>query len=141
MFWKWIRFSALVGSFMYLTANLCAGEKPASAQKLESIPTSLTNWWDLTGKPVSCGMMNAVAGRYAAAVADFTAALRSDPNSTLLYQCRGWVYGQQENYERAIADFTEVIRLDPKNADAFWERARNRISKQDFDRAIADCDR
>jgi tetratricopeptide (TPR) repeat protein len=126
---------------MYLTANLCADEKPASDQKLESSLTSLANWWDLTGKPVCCGTMNVVAGRYDAAVVDFTAALRTHSNSALLYQFRGWAYGQQENYDRAIADFTEVIRLDPKNAEAFWERARNLVSKQEFDRAITDCDR
>ena len=51
------------------------------------------------------------------AIADFTEAIRLDPNPDLAYQWRGDAYSDKGEYDKAIADYTESIRLDPNNEE------------------------
>ena len=64
-------------------------------------------------------------GEHDKAIADFTEAIRLDPNqcgcTTSIEVGR---YAQKGEYDKAIADFTEAIRLDPKSAAAYYNRAR-----------------
>ena len=72
------------------------------------------------------------------AIADFTAAIRLDPNSPSALWERGRAYLGNGSFDRAIADFNEVIRLDPNDAGAYNSRGNAYNSKGDIDRAIAD---
>jgi len=72
------------------------------------------------------------------AIADFTAALRLDPNNAKTYQERGVAYLSKGDLDKAIADFTQAIRLDPNDADAYYNRGYVYVTKKDYDRAIAD---
>jgi len=71
------------------------------------------------------------------AVADFTQAIRLDPNSDRAYHGRATAYWSMDDNERAVADYTQSIRLRPNAADysnrglAYWDM-------RDFGRAIAD---
>ena len=43
------------------------------------------------------------------AIADYTEAIRLDPNHVEAYFSRGLVWGAKDDYDKAIADFTEAI--------------------------------
>ena len=46
-------------------------------------------------------------------LADFTEAIRLDPDYRGSYHNRGFAYRNLEKYDLAIADYTEAIRLEP----------------------------
>jgi len=77
---------------------------------------------------------------YDRAIADFTHAIRLNPNKADFYSSRADAWKKKNNYDKAIADISEAIRLNPKDADAYntrgWWLA---TGKKDYDRAIADC--
>jgi tetratricopeptide (TPR) repeat protein len=69
------------------------------------------------------------------AIADYTEAIRLDPNNAGYYITRGLIYGDDD---RAIADYTRAIRLDPNNADGHIRRGRLYHYREEYYRAIAD---
>jgi len=81
------------------------------------------------------------AGNYDRAIAEFTEAIRLNPNHADAYFKRGNVYlmmGKPDN-DRAIAEYTHAIRLDPNYSAAYYNRSVAYNNKGDYDRAIADC--
>jgi tetratricopeptide (TPR) repeat protein len=72
------------------------------------------------------------------AIADYSAAVRLDPNNANTFFKRGDAYLKKGDFDRAISDYGEVIRLDPKNANAFFGRGVAYAKKGDLDRAISD---
>jgi tetratricopeptide (TPR) repeat protein len=77
-------------------------------------------------------------GEYDNAIADYTAALRINPNFVAAYVYRGIAYGEKGDYDRAIADFTATLRIDPDDAKAYNNRGKGYYYKKDYNRAIAD---
>jgi tetratricopeptide (TPR) repeat protein len=76
---------------------------------------------------------------YNQAIADYTQAVRLDPNNAATYRQRGVTYGDIGDYDRAIADYNQAIRLDPNYAaSAYSNRGVTYDAKGDHDRAIAD---
>lgn len=75
---------------------------------------------------------------YNRAIADFSEAIRIDPDFTNAFHNRGLAYYDKNDYDHAIADYSEVIRLNPKDASAHRDRGLAYSNKNDFDRAIAD---
>jgi tetratricopeptide (TPR) repeat protein len=75
---------------------------------------------------------------YDHAIADFTQAIRIDPNFAKAYVGRGATYADKQDYDRAIVDYTQAIRIDPNYATAYISRGATYADKQDYDRAIAD---
>jgi tetratricopeptide (TPR) repeat protein len=75
---------------------------------------------------------------YETAIADFTEAIRLDPNYKEAYKDRGRSYGNKNDYDRAIADYTQAIRIDPNYKDAHTIRGNAYYFKRDIDLAIAD---
>jgi tetratricopeptide (TPR) repeat protein len=113
------------------------------------------------------GIILAGQREFEMAIADFTEALRLNPNLSAAYMLRGRavyagvsdVYGITENfgyvrayfssgqqlsreqtqaYDRAIADFTEALRLDGNNTVVYLNRGEAYAQKEDYDKAIAD---
>jgi len=74
------------------------------------------------------------------AIADFSEAIRIDPQNDIAYYNRGLCYNVRADYDRAIADYNEAIRINPKQTKAYISRANTYVSKGEFDRAIADFD-
>jgi tetratricopeptide (TPR) repeat protein len=77
-------------------------------------------------------------GDYDRAIADYTGALRIDPNYASAYNHRGNAYFFKGDYDRAIADYTGALRIDPNDASAYNHRGNAYFNKKDYDRAIAD---
>ena len=70
-------------------------------------------------------------GDHDKAIADFTEAIRLNPNDAEAYYSRGCEYFEKGDHDRAIADFTEAIRLNPKlrheNRILFLDKAAENI--------------
>jgi tetratricopeptide (TPR) repeat protein len=61
---------------------------------------------------------------YDRAIADYTAALRIDPNYAVAYYDRGLAYRAKGDYDRAIADYEAVLRINPN-----YSLARNSLER------------
>ena len=72
------------------------------------------------------------------AIADYTQAIRLDPNDAFAYNNRGITYKNKGDYDRAIADYTQALRLDPNDAAVYNNRGVAYADKGHLDRAIAD---
>ncbi|MDR1252107.1 MAG: tetratricopeptide repeat protein [Treponema sp.] len=77
-------------------------------------------------------------GDYDRAIADYTQAIRLDPNFAEAYFNRGDAFDEKGDYDTAIADYTQAIRLDPNYTRAYYYRGISYDNKKDYDRAIAD---
>ena len=59
------------------------------------------------------GLAHHSTNRYAAAIADYTAAIRNDPTNHLAFHSRGLVRGIQKDNLGALQDLDEAIRIRP----------------------------
>jgi tetratricopeptide (TPR) repeat protein len=72
------------------------------------------------------------------AIADYTEAIRLNPNAVIAYNNRGTAWRDKGNLDRAIADYTHAIRLNPNDAPAFNNRGNAWHEKGENNRAIID---
>jgi tetratricopeptide (TPR) repeat protein len=81
------------------------------------------------------------------AMADFTDAIRLDPDSSLAYSNRGILWREKKDLDRAIADFTDAIRIEalprsdlpgPGYVNIYTNRGLAWQAKGDWDHALAD---
>ena len=75
---------------------------------------------------------------YDRAIADYSEAIRVDPQYAVAYSNRGLAYANKKDYDRAIKDLDGAIRMDPDNAPAYDDRGWTFSRKKQYDRAIAD---
>ena len=75
---------------------------------------------------------------YDRAIADYTEAIRIEPNDVLAFYSRGIAYFNKKDYDRAIADYTASLRLAPGDVIALQNRGHAYQAKHEYDRAIAD---
>ena len=85
------------------------------------------------------GRENHYHGDFEAAIADYTEAIRLDPNYAEAYNNRGLALQSQGDLDGAAADYTKAIRLKPDYADAYKNRGLVRAATGDYNGAIADC--
>lgn len=78
------------------------------------------------------------AGDTEGAIADYTEAIRLNPNFATAFFNRGLIRREKNNFDGAIADYTEAIRLNPNFAEAYSSRGLVRYKKNDMGGAIAD---
>jgi len=76
-------------------------------------------------------------GDYDRAIADFTEAIRLDPNSPVAHAVRGASFVRKGDYDRALVDLNEALRLDPKNASVHNAFGVYYNAKGDHDRALS----
>jgi Flp pilus assembly protein TadD len=77
-------------------------------------------------------------GDYDTAIAEFTQAIRINPNYIDAYNGRGLAYAMKNDLDTATADFTQAIRINPKDAGAYYLRGLTYKNKKDYNKAIAD---
>jgi len=77
-------------------------------------------------------------GDYDGAIADYTEAIRLDPNNARAYNSRGWTYALKGDYDQAIEDANASLRIRPNDAPTLHTRGYAYAGKGDYDRAIAD---
>jgi tetratricopeptide (TPR) repeat protein len=76
---------------------------------------------------------------YEGAIADYTQAIRINPNYAEAYNNRGWVRNRAGDFQGAIADLNQVIRINPNDANAYFSRGLARSDLGDKQGVIADC--
>jgi tetratricopeptide (TPR) repeat protein len=76
---------------------------------------------------------------YTRAIADYTEAIRLNPQDMVAYYDRGRCYALNGDRSKALTDFAEAIRLNPKRAEAFIGRAEIYHDQQEYTKAITDC--
>ncbi len=86
------------------------------------------------------GNVHYAKGEDQEAIADYTEAIRLDPDYAVAYNNRGLAYRYLGEYERAIDDCTEAIRLDPDLAIAYNNRGYAYHDLGEYERAIADLE-
>lgn len=59
-------------------------------------------------------------------IADFSAAIRANPNDAKAYTARGKAYNAIREFDKALADFDAAIKLRPADADLYFDRAAAR---------------
>jgi tetratricopeptide (TPR) repeat protein len=74
------------------------------------------------------------------ALADFTEALRVNPNFATAYANRGAVRAQLGDYQGAVDDSTQALRIDPSLVAAYLNRSAARARLGDYRGAIEDGD-
>ena len=83
---------------------------------------------------ISQGNIDANAGVYDKAIADYNDAIKLDPKNILAFIGRGDAYTNKGDYDRALANYNEAIRLDPKSALAVSDRGVAYANKGDLRR-------
>lgn len=84
------------------------------------------------------GYFSVAKGDLDQAIADFSEAVRLDPQMTNAFYMRGLCRNRKGDFDGAIADFSEAIRLNPKAYGAYYSRGNAWFRKGDLDQAIAD---
>jgi tetratricopeptide (TPR) repeat protein len=72
------------------------------------------------------------------AIADYTQAIRLDPDFADAYFWRAAAYDEKSDWDRAIDDYTQAIRLDPNDKYAYNRRGRTYGNKGNYNNAIDD---
>jgi len=86
------------------------------------------------------GFANLLRGQEAAALADFTEALRLDPRDDWALTNRGLILLNTGRVDEAKADLEAAIRLNPRNDTALALRGLLNQERGDLDAAMADFD-
>jgi len=77
---------------------------------------------------------------YERAIADYTQAIRMQPDYAEAYNNRGYAYYWQGQYPNAIADYDRAIALRPTYPYAYNNRGAAYMASGDSERAISDFD-
>ena len=77
-------------------------------------------------------------GDFDDAIANFTQAIRLQPNDARIYDARAHAYCAKGEFDKAIADCNEAIRIMPQFARAYFARATIYTRKGDEARAVED---
>ena len=87
------------------------------------------------------GECHAHLGDYDRSVADFTAAIKHQPDNARLYACRAASYREKHDLSHALVDLDQVVRILPKEPRAYFDRLNARIDMGDRKGAMTDMDR
>jgi tetratricopeptide (TPR) repeat protein len=121
----------------YVWWGIVQDGKEVQLRPLENLcMTTLPN--DAAFAAYNSGNANKNKGLYDQAIADYTAALRSDPNNADAYNNRGVAYKKKGDYDKAIADYNQALRINPNDAIVYSNRGNVYSDKGDYDKAIAD---
>ena len=91
------------------------------------------------------GITLASQGEFGSAIADFTEAIRLDPNNAAAYFNRALAYAHKGDYDRAIADYSQALAVAPLDPDkevfVYNKRGVAYHRKADYARARTDYTR
>jgi tetratricopeptide (TPR) repeat protein len=78
---------------------------------------------------------------YNKAIADYTQAIKLNPNFAPAYKDRGTAYSFSGDYDKALADFNQALRLNPNDPTVYQGRGNIYSFQGDDTRALADYNR
>jgi tetratricopeptide (TPR) repeat protein len=79
-----------------------------------------------------------VSQDYDRAIADYTEAIRLNPQYARAYNSRAYVYLAKRNLVQALADCDSALAIDPQNANIYDSRGDVHAARRHYDAAIAD---
>ena len=90
------------------------------------------------GRPAQSGLAHFAQKDYAAAIADYDAAIPLNPTYVPLFQDRARANIELKDFAHALDDFNAAIRLEPRMASGYADRGVFYLSQKDFAHALAD---
>ncbi|MGJ3249826.1 MAG: DnaJ domain-containing protein [Elainellaceae cyanobacterium] len=84
------------------------------------------------------GIEKTRAGDYQRALADYTQAIKLNPNLAEVYDQRGFVYYRLKDYSAAFADYSQALHINPKLASVYYHRGLTRFALGYSQTAIED---
>lgn len=97
--------------------------------------------WSRADVLLDRGIAYANLGRPEPAIADYTAAIRLQPNYPEAYYDRALAYEQTGDVSGALNDYGSAIEQNPKDADPYFHRGLIYLDMRRFDEAISDFTR
>jgi len=95
---------------------------------------TLSAWYYLDRAVKDAGNEN-----WEGAIADYTEAIRLEPNNPSGFGGRGTAYNYLKQYRKAVSDFTEAIRLEPDFTSAYWSRGNAYYyGLKEYSKAVSD---
>ncbi|MEK0180064.1 MAG: tetratricopeptide repeat protein [Oscillatoriales cyanobacterium] len=112
---------------------------PAVSAKSEVLIVQINNVKNQAEDLFNSGLAKSEAGDIQGAIADYTEAIRLNPDYAAAHNKRGIIRARDlKDYPAAKADFDRAIQIDPNYGDAYYNRARVREFLEDINGAIAD---
>lgn len=130
--------------FYHLIANLAiftifGNISPAVSAQSEALIVQINNVQNSAENLFNSGLAKSEAGDIQGAIADYTEAIRLNPDYAQAHNKRGIIRARDlKDYPAAKADFDRAIQIDPNYGDAYYNRARVREFLEDINGAIAD---
>lgn len=119
--------------FWILILSIAIAYALSARDRLQSFTTTLALWEDAVHKlPADLNVPGAerpyfnraneymAAKKRLAAIADYSQAIKLNPELGTLYLSRGYAYWQEKNYALATQDINTIIRLEPNNLNAYY---------------------
>jgi lipoprotein NlpI len=138
----WVLIPAAVWAQSTPGVNLCASPAGTVDERLAACTRAITSK-QLSNENLAITYSNrgnawTAKGEYDRAIADYTEAIRLNPQFAAAHTNRCIAWDAKGDNERAIADCSEAIRLNPQYADGYFNRGVAWSAKGEYDRAIAD---
>ena len=118
-------------------ASYCVGQYDAAIRDLSAFLDSLPEG-DHYSSYIRGEAYQLGRGDYERAIADYTEAIRLEPQIVAYRRMRGEAYIRQGDHERAIADYNKVIELEPANIECLRRRTEICLRLEIHDAAIRD---
>jgi len=87
------------------------------------------------------GIAKANQHQYKRAIANFTKAIKINPDYRLAYIKRGNARCELKDLQGGIADYTKAIEIEPHDSGSYYNRGITKSELQDYKGAIADYDK
>ncbi|MGV7220034.1 MAG: tetratricopeptide repeat protein [Nitrospinales bacterium] len=87
---------------------------------------------------VTSGMAYAKKEEYDLAIAEFSSAIKINPDNGDIYYKRGKVYALMEKHDEAIQDYSKALEQIPDNPFVYYRRGSAHLAKGEKDLAIRD---
>ncbi len=107
---------------------------------IEFINNNFSDYQKEAGYYALRAKLYAMKENYAAAIADYSAALSLNKNSSAYYFNRGLAYLKSEKYKNAIDDFSRGLKMSPEDFEFYLLRAKAHAGLSDYSSAIKDVE-
>ncbi len=87
------------------------------------------------------GYANKLQDQFEKAIADFTEAIKLEPEDTSVWSHRADAYSENKEPDKAIADFTKAIDIDGEYGYGYIGRGNALVEKKEYDKAMKDFDK
>ena len=86
----------------------------------------------------SAGFVLYMKRDFDAAIGDFDAAIKFNPNDVVVVTTRGNSWYTKQDYDKAIRDYEQAIRLEPKHATTVTSRGDALPTRKDYERSLCE---